>query len=151
MILAPCWMSLKELIKSLALPLLRSIRDGAATVIERYKEILNEFDFSIAIDDQKIATITWNCEKIIECAGFCLETLEKLIDQVIEDKNIKACILTSGKKDLPQEWISMFLPSSSKGLETQLKEFLTCDENARCFEKIELAGMDSKTKKGVNL
>ena len=38
-------------------------------------------DFSIAIDDQKIATITWNCEKkSMNVLSFeALETLEKLI------------------------------------------------------------------------
>ena len=51
-------------------------------------------DFSIAIDNQKIATITWNCEKkSMNVLSFeALETLEKLIDLVIEDKNIIACM-----------------------------------------------------------
>ena len=58
-------------------------------------------DFSIVVDDQAIATITWDCEKkSMNVLSFeALETLEKLIDHVIEDKNIAACILTSGKKD----------------------------------------------------
>ena len=42
-------------------------------------------DFSIAIDDQAIAKITWDCEKkTMNVLRFeALETLEKLIDQVI--------------------------------------------------------------------
>ena len=45
-------------------------------------------DFSIVIDSQAIATITWNCEKkSMNVLSFdALETLEKLIDQVIDDK-----------------------------------------------------------------
>ena len=39
-------------------------------------------DFSIVIDSQAIATITWNCEKkSMNVLSFdALETLEKLID-----------------------------------------------------------------------
>ena len=57
-------------------------------------------DFSISVDDQAIATITWDCEKkSMNVLSFeALETLEKLIDQVINDDQIIAGIITSGKK-----------------------------------------------------
>ena len=103
-------------------------------------------DFSIAIDNQKIATITWNCEKkSMNVLSFeALETLEKLIDQVIEDKNIAACILTSGKKD--------FAAGMDLNVLAQLKQ--SAGENPAegvfngvmkmhsVLRKIELAGMD---------
>ena len=109
-------------------------------------------DFSIVIDSQAIATITWNCEKkSINVLSFdALETLEKLIDQVIDDKNIVACILTSGKKD--------FAAGMDLNVLAQLKE--SAGENPAegvfngvmkmhsVLRKIELAGMDPKTQKG---
>ena len=109
-------------------------------------------DFSIAIDDQAIATITWDCEKkSMNVLSFeALETLEKLIDQVIEDENIAGCILTSGKKD--------FAAGMDLNVLAQLKQ--SAGENPAegvfngvmkmhsVLRKIELAGMDPKTKKG---
>ena len=109
-------------------------------------------DFSIVIDSQAIATITWNCEKkSMNVLSFdALETLEKLIDQVIDDKNIVACILTSGKKD--------FAAGMDLNVLAQLKE--SAGENPAegvfngvmkmhsVLRKIELAGMDPKTQKG---
>jgi 3-hydroxyacyl-CoA dehydrogenase/enoyl-CoA hydratase/3-hydroxybutyryl-CoA epimerase len=109
-------------------------------------------DFSIVIDSQAIATITWNCEKkSMNVLSFdALETLEKLIDQVIEDKNIVACILTSGKKD--------FAAGMDLNVLAQLKE--SAGENPAegvfngvmkmhsVLRKIELAGMNPKTQKG---
>mgnify|MGYP005676527369 FL=1 len=58
-------------------------------------------DFSISVDDQAIATITWDCKKkSMNVLSFeALETLEKLIDQVINDDQIIAGIITSGKRD----------------------------------------------------
>ena len=62
-------------------------------------------DFSISVDDQAIATITWDCEKkSMNVLSFeALETLEKLIDQVINDDQIIAGIITSGKRDFAAE------------------------------------------------
>ena len=109
-------------------------------------------DFSIVIDSQAIATITWNCEKkSMNVLSFdALETLEKLIDQVIDDKNIVACILTSGKKD--------FAAGMDLNVLAQLKESAGKNPAEGVFNgvmkmhsvlrKIELAGMDPKTQKG---
>ena len=61
-------------------------------------------DFSISVDDQAIATITWDCEKkSMNVLSFeALETLEKLIDQVInDDKIIPAASALSGATVLP--------------------------------------------------
>ena len=54
-------------------------------------------DFSISVDDQAIATITWDCEKkSMNVLSFeALETLEKLIDQVINDEWIGAISMSS--------------------------------------------------------
>ena len=112
-------------------------------------------DFSIAIDDQAIATITWDCEKkSMNVLNFeALETLEKLIDQVIEDENIAGCILTSGKKD--------FAAGMDLNVLAQLKQ--SAGENPAegvfkgvmkmhsVLRKIELAGVIQKQKRVVNL
>ncbi len=109
-------------------------------------------DFSISVDDQAIATITWDCEKkSMNVLSFeALETLEKLIDQVINDDQIIAGIITSGKKD--------FAAGMDLNVLAQLKQ--SAGENPAegvfngvmkmhsVLRKIELAGMDPKTKKG---
>ena len=109
-------------------------------------------DFSISIDDQAIATITWDCkEKSMNVLSFeALETLEKLIDQVINDDQIIAGIITSGKRD--------FAAGMDLNVLAQLKQ--SAGENPAegvfngvmkmhsVLRKIELAGMDPKTKKG---
>ena len=109
-------------------------------------------DFSIAVDDQSIATITWDCKnKSMNVLTFeALETLDNLINQVIEDDKINACILTSSKKD--------FAAGMDLNVLAQLKESVGENPAEGVFNglmkmhsvlrKIELAGMDIKTKKG---
>ena len=64
-------------------------------------------DFSISVDDQAIATITWDCEKkSMNVLSFeALETLEKLIDQVIN------CLLYTSPS--PRDRQKSRMPSSA--------------------------------------
>ena len=77
-------------------------------------------DFSISIDDQAIATITWDCEKkSMNVLSFeALETLEKLIDlsklfssSVISTVSFKSLLETSYSEGISKLKIA-FLPIS---------------------------------------
>ncbi len=109
-------------------------------------------DFTYALDTDGVATITWdvpgksmnvlNLEAAAELGG--------LIDRAIADAGVKGVILTSGKKD--------FAGGMDLNIIARMKESAGDNPARGLFEgimafhmlerKIELMGMDLKTKKG---
>ena len=109
-------------------------------------------DFTMSKDAEGVATITWDCpgKSMNVMSGEALIVLSDLIDDALADAAVKGIVITSGKKD--------FAGGMDLNVLAKMKEDAG-DEPARgLFEgimqmhgllrKIELAGMDFKTKKG---
>ncbi len=109
-------------------------------------------DFSYSIDLDGIATIDWNVPKsqlnVLTLSG--LETLESIIDEVLENSKIKGVIITSMKKDfsggMDLKMLSKFESSKENSPSSQIYDLVM--RLHRMLRKLELAGMDPKTKKG---
>ena len=109
-------------------------------------------DFIKTQDDDGVATITWNCVdrpmNVMSEQGF--SDLNALVDDCIADDTIYGVIITSAKKD--------FAAGMDLGVIAKTKEKNPENPAQGCFEmvmqihqilrKIELAGMDFKSKKG---
>ena len=109
-------------------------------------------DFIKTQDDDGVATITWNCVdrpmNVMSEQGF--SDLNALVDDCIADETIYGVIITSAKKD--------FAAGMDLGVIAKTKEKNPENPAQGCFEmvmqihkilrKIELAGMDFKSKKG---
>ena len=109
-------------------------------------------DFIKTQDDDGVATITWNCVdrpmNVMSEQGF--SDLNALVDDCIADETIYGVIITSAKKD--------FAAGMDLGVIAQTKEKNPENPAQGCFDmvmqihqilrKIELAGMDFKSKKG---
>ena len=109
-------------------------------------------DFIKTQDDDGVATITWNCVdrpmNVMSEQGF--SDLNALVDDCIADDTIYGVIITSTKKD--------FAAGMDLGVIAKTKEKNPENPAQGCFEmvmqihqilrKIELAGMDFKSKKG---
>ena len=109
-------------------------------------------DFIKTQDDDGVATITWNCVdrpmNVMSEQGF--SDLNALVDDCIADDTIYGVIITSAKKD--------FAAGMDLGVIAKTKEKNPANPAQGCFEmvmqihqilrKIELAGMDFKSKKG---
>ena len=109
-------------------------------------------DFIKTQDDDGVATITWNCVdrpmNVMSEQGF--SDLNALVDDCIADDTISGVIITSAKKD--------FAAGMDLGVIAKTKEKNPENPAQGCFEmvmqihqilrKIELAGMDFKSKKG---
>ena len=109
-------------------------------------------DFIKTQDDDGVATITWNCVdrpmNVMSEQGF--SDLNTLVDDCIADETIYGVIITSAKKD--------FAAGMDLGVIAKTKEKNPENPAQGCFEmvmqihkilrKIELAGMDFKSKKG---
>ncbi|MGB3148924.1 MAG: enoyl-CoA hydratase/isomerase family protein, partial [Paracoccaceae bacterium] len=109
-------------------------------------------DFTYSVDADGVATITWdvpgksmnvmNNESMVE--------LENCVDQALADAKVKGVILTSGKKDfaggMDLKIIARMKESAgdnpAQGLFDGISKFHALER------KIELGGMDFKTKKG---
>ena len=109
-------------------------------------------DFTMIKDAEGVATITWDCpgKSMNVMSGEALIVLSDLIDDALADEAVKGIVITSAKKD--------FAGGMDLNVLAKMKEDAG-DEPARgLFEgimqmhallrKIELAGMDFKTKKG---
>jgi 3-hydroxyacyl-CoA dehydrogenase/enoyl-CoA hydratase/3-hydroxybutyryl-CoA epimerase len=109
-------------------------------------------DFTMTKDAEGVATITWDCpgKSMNVMSGEALIVLSDLIDDALADEAVKGIVITSAKKD--------FAGGMDLNVLAKMKEDAG-DEPARgLFEgimqmhallrKIELAGMDFKTKKG---
>ena len=109
-------------------------------------------DFTMKIDAQGIATITWDCagKSMNVLNQDAIATLDGLIDQVISDDAIKGAIITSAKPD--------FAAGMDLNILAKMREDAGDEPAKGLFEgtmkmhaflrKIERAGMDPKTPKG---
>ena len=109
-------------------------------------------DFTKVQDGDGIATLTWNCVdrpmNVMSEQGFI--DLNSLIDDCISDDTVLGVIITSAKKD--------FAAGMDLGVIAKTKEKNSDNPAQGCFDmvmqihqilrKIELAGMDFKSKKG---
>ncbi|MCR8723139.1 3-hydroxyacyl-CoA dehydrogenase NAD-binding domain-containing protein [Frigidibacter sp. ROC022] len=109
-------------------------------------------EFTYAVDADGVATITWDLPgksmNVMSLAG--ISELEALIDKAHADAAVKGIIITSGKPD--------FAGGMDLNVIAQMKDGAGDDPAAGLFEgimgihrlerKIELAGMDRKTKQG---
>ena len=106
-------------------------------------------DFTMKTDAEGVAIITWDVPKksmnVLSEAG--IKELDALIDQALADEAVRGIVITSGKPDFAAGMDLNVLGSMKEtggaeaifGLVMQLHGLL---------RKIELAGMDFKTKKG---
>ncbi len=109
-------------------------------------------DFTIAKDAEGIATITWDCpdKSMNVMTGEALEELNACIDDALADDAVKGIVITSGKAD--------FAGGMDLNVLAEMKEQAGDNPAQGLFDgimqmhallrKIELAGMDAKTKKG---
>ena len=109
-------------------------------------------DFTSATDADGIATITWDVPgksmNVLSLTG--MAELDALIDAALADPAVRGVILTSGKKD--------FAGGMDLNVIAKMKESAGAEPARGLFDgimrfhglerKIELAGMDPKTKKG---
>ncbi|MGV6849599.1 MAG: 3-hydroxyacyl-CoA dehydrogenase NAD-binding domain-containing protein [Marinibacterium sp.] len=110
-------------------------------------------DFTMETDDQGVAVITWDVPgKSMNVMSFDgLEELGRLIDAALSDEAVKGIVITSGKE-------GSFAGGMDLNLLARLKEeagdnpaqglFDGLMRTHQLLRKIELAGMDFKTKKG---
>lgn len=109
-------------------------------------------DFTMTKDAEGVATLTWDvADKSMNVMSFeGLAQLDSLMDDALADEAVKGIIITSGKDS--------FAGGMDLNLLAKMKEDVGDDPARGLFEgtmkmhgllrKIELAGMDRKTKKG---
>ncbi len=109
-------------------------------------------DFTLTRNADGVAVITWDCPgKSMNVMSFeGLRELEACIDEVLSDDAIKGAVITSGKDS--------FAGGMDLNILAKLKDMVEGDPAKGVFDgvmqmhgllrKIELAGMDFKTKKG---
>lgn len=109
-------------------------------------------DFTFSIDAEGVATIVWDVPNksmnVLSLEG--VAELNGLIDKALSDQTVKGVIITSGKKD--------FAGGMDLNVIAKMKQSAGSDPARGLFDgimqfhalerKIELAGMDFKTKKG---
>ena len=110
-------------------------------------------DFTITKDAEGIATITWDCpgKSMNVMTGEALLELNACIDDALADSAVKGIVITSGKKD--------FAGGMDLNVLARMRDEAGDDPARGLFDgimqmhgllrKIELAGMDFKTKKGA--
>ena len=105
-------------------------------------------DFTYALDEDGVATITWDVPgrsmNVMSMEGFA--ELEALIDRALADGACKGVILTSGKKDFAGGMDLNILARMKEGGAQGVFDGIM--ETHRFLRKIERAGMDPKTLKG---
>ena len=109
-------------------------------------------DFTIQKDAEGIATITWDCpgKSMNVMSGEALEELNACIDDALADEAVKGVVITSAKADFAggmdlnvlAEMKAQAGDNPAKGLFDGIMQM------HGLLRKIELAGMDPKTKKG---
>ncbi len=105
-------------------------------------------DFTMAIDADGVATITWDVAaksmNVMSTAGFAL--LSSLVDQALADAAVKGIIITSGKKDFAGGMdLNVIAEMRAGGAQAIFDGVMMMHAVLR---KIERAGMDPKTLKG---
>ncbi len=109
-------------------------------------------DFTMKVDADGVAIITWDVpEKSMNILRVeALALIEEMIDQVLSDDNIKGAVITSAKDSFAAGMDLNVLGSirEKSGDEPAQAMFDFTMNGHRILRKIELAGMDPKTKKG---
>ncbi|MFE3837443.1 3-hydroxyacyl-CoA dehydrogenase NAD-binding domain-containing protein [Pseudogemmobacter sonorensis] len=105
-------------------------------------------DFTMETGADGVAVITWDLPgksmNVMSLAGFAL--LSDLVDQALADETVKGIVITSGKKDFAGGMdLNVIAEMREGGAEAVFEGVM----RMHCvLRKIELAGMDPKTKKG---
>lgn len=105
-------------------------------------------DFTMKKDADGVAIITWDVPgksmNVLSLDGAA--ELDALIDDALADPAVKGVVITSGKKDFAAGMdLNVIAGMKSGGAQAVFDGIMTLH---RALRKIELAGMDPKTKKG---
>ena len=109
-------------------------------------------DFTKTHDADGIATITWDCNErpmnVMSEQGFF--DLDVMVDDCLADETVKGVIITSAKADFAAGMdLSVIAQTKEKNPENPAQGcFEMVTQIHKILRKIELAGMDFKTKKG---
>lgn len=109
-------------------------------------------DFTKTHDADGIATITWDCYErpmnVMSEQGFF--DLDVMVDDCLADETVKGVIITSAKADFAAGMdLSVIAQTKEKNPENPAQGcFEMVTQIHKILRKIELAGMDFKTKKG---
>ena len=109
-------------------------------------------DFTKTHDADGIATITWDCYErpmnVMSEQGFF--DLDVMVDDCLADETVKGVIITSAKVDFAAGMdLSVIAQTKEKNPENPAQGcFEMVTQIHKILRKIELAGMDFKTKKG---
>ncbi|MEW2915046.1 3-hydroxyacyl-CoA dehydrogenase NAD-binding domain-containing protein [Leisingera sp. JC11] len=109
-------------------------------------------DFKYDVDADGVAIITWDAEgksmNVLTREAFGL--VEEYVDRALEDEGVKGIVITSGKKDfaggMDLNVLATIREESGENPAQGLFDFTMGGH--RILRKLELAGMDPKTKKG---
>ncbi|MYM57430.1 3-hydroxyacyl-CoA dehydrogenase NAD-binding domain-containing protein [Thalassovita mangrovi] len=109
-------------------------------------------DFTMEKDADGVAVVTWDCpgKSMNVMSGEALIELSDLIDAALADETVKGIVITSGKKDFAGGMDLNVLADmkSAAGDNPAQGLFDGIMQMHALLRKIELAGMDFKTKKG---
>jgi 3-hydroxyacyl-CoA dehydrogenase/enoyl-CoA hydratase/3-hydroxybutyryl-CoA epimerase len=109
-------------------------------------------DFTLKTDADGVAVITWDCpDKSMNVMSFeALGELEACVDQALADDNVKGIVITAGKDSFAGGMDLNVLAKlrDEAGDDPARGVFDGVMDMHRLLRKIELAGMDVKTKKG---
>ena len=105
-------------------------------------------DFTMKKDADGVAIITWDVPgksmNVLSLEGAA--QLDALIDDALADEAVKGVVITSGKKDFAAGMdLNVIASMKSGGAQAVFDGIMSLH---RALRKIELAGMDPKTKKG---
>ncbi|QDI76166.1 MULTISPECIES: 3-hydroxyacyl-CoA dehydrogenase NAD-binding domain-containing protein [Leisingera] len=109
-------------------------------------------DFKYNVDADGVAIITWDAEgksmNVLTREAFGL--VEEYVDRALADEAVKGIVITSGKKDfaggMDLNVLATIREESGENPAQGLFDFTMSGH--RILRKLELAGMDPKTKKG---
>ncbi|MFW8634151.1 3-hydroxyacyl-CoA dehydrogenase NAD-binding domain-containing protein [Cribrihabitans pelagius] len=109
-------------------------------------------DFKYDVDADGVAIITWDAPgksmNVLTREAFGL--VEEYVDRALEDENVKGIVITSAKKDfaggMDLNTLATIREESGENPAQGLFDFTMGGH--RILRKLELAGMDPKTKKG---
>jgi len=110
-------------------------------------------DFKYSIDPDGVAIISWDVPdktmNVMSIEG--LQELEAHFESALADKEVKGIIITSGKRDFAGGMDLNVLANmkTTHGEDPAQGLFSGIMEIHKLFRKIELSGMDPKTKKGA--
>ena len=105
-------------------------------------------DFTYAVDGQGVATITWDvvAKSMNVMSTEAFAQLSGLVDDALADAGVKGVIITSAKRDFAGGMdLNVIAQMRAGGAQAIFDGVMSMHKVLR---KIELAGMDPKTKKG---